>query len=255
MFINWFKQLDQLLKGETTSLSNLKSSELEVSTGGLVVMIMLMGMFYGASVGVYSLTQSNGVNYMQIIASSVKMPYLFLLTLAVTFPSLYVFNALIGSRLSIAKVLQIMLMAIATILAVLSSLGTIVLFFSLSTTSYPFMVILNVIVCSIGGIIGLNFLLRTLDRIFIIQEEQGLIYHDHSTSDTLSPLDKITPNTRQKAIILFRIWVFVFALVGSQMSWVLRPFIGSPHKEFTWFRVKESNFFIKVFESLMALFN
>jgi hypothetical protein len=30
------------------------------------------------------------------------------------------------------------------------------------------------------------------------------------------------------------------------MSWVLRPFIGNPDLPFTWFRARESNFFIDV---------
>ena len=38
----------------------------------------------------------------QLFASAVKVPALFFLTLAVTFPSLYVFNALVGSRLAVA---------------------------------------------------------------------------------------------------------------------------------------------------------
>ncbi len=42
---------------------------------------------------------------------------------------------------------------------------------------------------------------------------------------------------------VFYIWVIVFGLVGSQMSWVLRPFIGDPNQPFSLFRPKGSNFF------------
>ncbi len=42
---------------------------------------------------------------------------------------------------------------------------------------------------------------------------------------------------------VFRLWVIVFGLVGAQMGWVLRPFIGNPEMRFTWFRARESNFF------------
>ena len=52
---------------------------------------------------------------------------------------------------------------------------------------------------------------------------------------------------------VFRIWVIVFALVGAQMGWVLRPFIGSPHMVFAWFRPRESNFFEGVFNALRHL--
>jgi len=54
---------------------------------------------------------------------------------------------------------------------------------------------------------------------------------------------------------IFRIWVVVFGLVGAQMSWVLRPFIGDPHKGFTFFRPRDSNFFAAVFDALHKLFS
>ena len=52
---------------------------------------------------------------------------------------------------------------------------------------------------------------------------------------------------------VFRIWIIVFGLVGAQMAWVLRPFIGSPHLQFAWFRPRESNFFEGVMNALRHL--
>jgi len=37
------------------------------------------------------------------------------------------------------------------------------------------------------------------------------------------------------------------------MGWVLRPFVGSPNMEFTWFREREANIFIDVFKTLVGL--
>ena len=45
-------------------------------------------------------------------------------------------------------------------LAVAASLGPILAFFTLSTTSYAFMIVLNVALLGISGFIGLRFLLR-----------------------------------------------------------------------------------------------
>ena len=53
---------------------------------------------------------------------------------------------------------------------------------------------------------------------------------------------------------VFRIWVILFGLVGAQMAWVLRPFIGAPNLDFTWFRARESNFFESVFRTIGSLF-
>jgi hypothetical protein len=49
---------------------------------------------------------------------------------------------------------------------------------------------------------------------------------------------------------VFRCWVVLFALVGAQMGWVMRPFIGTPELPFTWFRERESNFFAAVLHAL-----
>ena len=53
---------------------------------------------------------------------------------------------------------------------------------------------------------------------------------------------------------VFRIWLIVFALVGSQMGWVLRPFIGAPNTAFTWFRPIHSNFFEAMGQLLVNFF-
>jgi hypothetical protein len=52
---------------------------------------------------------------------------------------------------------------------------------------------------------------------------------------------------------VFRCWVVLFALVGAQMGWVLRPFIGRPELPFEWFRDRNSNFFAAVLRALGEL--
>ena len=44
-------------------------------------------------------------------------------------------------------------------------------------------------------------------------------------------------------------------LVGAQMSWVLRPFIGNPTLPFEWFRERKGKFFIAVFKAIINLFS
>ena len=54
---------------------------------------------------------------------------------------------------------------------------------------------------------------------------------------------------------VFQIWVILFSVVGAQMGWVLRPFVGNPNVPFAWFRGRESNFFEAVFRALASLFS
>ncbi|MEM8779712.1 MAG: hypothetical protein AAGF26_12735, partial [Cyanobacteria bacterium P01_G01_bin.49] len=41
-------------------------------------------------------------------------------------------------------------------------------------------------------------------------------------------------------------WLILYAFVGSQLGWTLRPFFGTPEQPFAIFRQIESNFYIQV---------
>ena len=124
---------------------------------------------------------------MQIPASMLKVPALFLLTLVITFPSLYVFNALVGSRLKFLATLRLLIGSMAVMLAVLSSIGPIVAFFSISTTSYPFMVLLNVVVFALSGFLGLGFLLKTLRKLAYAMESEPVQSGENIAAEAATP--------------------------------------------------------------------
>ena len=171
-------------------------------------------------------------------------------------------------------------------LAVLASFGTIVAFFSFTTTSYPFMLLLNVVVFAAAGGLGLMFLLQTLHRLSVAQIPPATAAAGDARSGVAAAalclprskrirwmsrsipyrrglrhapaagaLDRLEGHILGPHIrLVFRIWVLVFALVGAQMSWILRPFIGSPNQPFTWFRPRQSNFFEAVANAISRLF-
>src|SRR5207249_3801304 len=75
-----------------------------------------LGATYGLFMGWYNVAwywgKGNNQGWTQLLAGMVKLPALFLLTLLVTFPSLYVFNALVGTRLGFLAVLRLLVGAI-----------------------------------------------------------------------------------------------------------------------------------------------
>src|SRR5687768_5861681 len=248
--------LDRILKGEATRTADLRRGSLDVPVAGLSLVILLLGAFYGACMGVYAVITRHGessaaMGYQQLGASAVKVPVLFFLTLVVTFPSLYVFNALVGSRLSLGALLRLLVAALGVMMALLASFGTIVVFFAVSTDSYAFMVLLNVVLLAVAGALGLGFLLQTLHRLYnaqIVSPEPRPIPSENPvvTPELPEPgaLDVLEGQIASRNVrTVFRIWVLVFGLVGAQMGWVLRPFIGDPSQPFTFFRERESNFF------------
>jgi hypothetical protein len=216
--------------------------------------------------GSFALLKSDGPSYWQVIATMVKVPALFFLTLVVTFPSLYVFNALVGSRLALGAVLRLLVAALAVIVAVLSSLGPIVAFFSVSTSTYAFMQLVNVAAFGVAGLLGLTFLLRTLERLSTAPPEPAPGEPTATgPADSSEPAPAVEPPSALDRLadqvlgpnvkVVFRCWVVLFGLVGAQMGWVLRPFIGKPGLPFVWLRARESNFFEAVWRAIVSLFS
>src|SRR3954454_22748188 len=119
----WWQDLDRILRGEATRLEALRRRTVEVEVGGLSVVLVILAMAYGACMGCFALLKSGGPSFAQMFAAMVKVPALFFLTLLVTFPSLYVFNALVGSRLAMGSLLRLLVVALAGMITVLASLG------------------------------------------------------------------------------------------------------------------------------------
>ena len=276
----WWRNLDRILRGEATRPSMLSQGTIDVSVGGLTIVLVILAMIYGASMGTFALFRPSGAVVMQVIASTLKLPLLFGLTLVVTLPSLYVFNALVGSRLTVEVTLKLLVSALGIMLAVLASLGPIVAFFSLSTSSYAFMLLVNVAVFATSGTMGCLFLLQTLQRLSLppapaapgekeevadvvaapslpppseLAVTPDAVVPEHKVPGALDPLEGQVLHDHVKTV--FRCWVFLFGLVGAQMGWVLRPFLGNPRIPFAWFRPRESNFFQAVYEAFASLFS
>lgn len=230
-----FRSIDSLLRGRYTDADRLREGRVELPIGALTCTCLLLGGLYGASMGLYSALARPGVDgWTQVIASVIKVPLLFLATLTVTFPSLYVVSALARSKLAGAEILRLLLAAIAVNLALLASLAPVAAFFTLSTGSYPFIKLLHILFFVASGGVGLNFLRRTLSGVL------------GPAGDSAGGVDRTGA--------VFRVWIVIYGVVGAQMGWIMRPFIGDPNLEFSWFRPRDSNFVVAFFEALTGTF-
>jgi hypothetical protein len=342
------RELDDLLRGRYTRAESLEAGRIELPARRLLLAALVLGVSYGACMGLFGAMRGGGDGWLQLVASIVKVPLLFLLTLAVTFPSLYVSSALADSRLEVGATLRLLLAAIAVDLALLASLGPVVAFFTLSTTSYPFMVLLNVVAFASAGFAGVAVLRKSAAIILApprwpIDEPEtpepvaeapasrgaaveerpvtiglGLGFagetgaaaasiappspssapseppssalssessSEPSSAPALAPAlapapapapasaSAASPGPLSAAAApaprragrhraeageagvrrVFAAWLMLLAVVGAQLGWVLRPFIGSPGMEFQWFRSRGSNFFAACLEAVRQL--
>lgn len=250
-----FRELDRILRGESTRLSVLRRGEVPVETGTLTRVIVVLAMLHGVCMGTFAILSDRGPGFAQVAASMVKVPLLFYLTLLVTLPSLYVFNALVGSRLTFSSMFRLLSATLGVNVAVLASMGPIVAFFSACTTSYPFMVLFNVAVFAASGFLALAFLLQTLQRLSVARSLEH-VPELGSPEESVGAIEPTSDQVLAKHVrTIFRLWVVLFGLVGAQMAWVLRPFIGNPDIPFTLFRARQSNFFEAVLHAFQSLFS
>ena len=153
--------------------------------------------------------------------SAIKLPVLFLVTLLICLPTLYFFNLLYGSQLTFTQTAALMMAAVTVTAALTLAFGSITLFFWLTVPDYEFFVLLNVGVLAITAWWGLSFL------------RQGMRYVQQGAR---APMGRI-----------LAAWIAIYAFVGTQMGWALRPFFGAPGAPFEIVRRMQGTFYTGVF--------
>jgi hypothetical protein len=125
----------------------------------LPTLILRMLLTSAISLGVYGAVLGASNGWLQSLVSTVKLPLLFLATLAICLPTLYLFNLVFGARLSVLQTCALIMVAI-TVAAVLTvAFAPISLFFLITARSYAFFKLLNVAILALTALIGLRFLI------------------------------------------------------------------------------------------------
>jgi len=162
--------------------------------------------FYGLSMGLYR-------GALPGVISALKLPFLYLTTLGVCFPAFYVLNCLHRQRLSSGQCGRLLLVATSTNALALASFAPVSFFFTFTTSraGYTFIVLLQVAVFAIAALLSVV--------------EIALIFRA-----TAARVGRRVPAS------LIASWAVLYAFVLSQMSWVLRPWIGTWVLEYRPFR-------------------
>ncbi|MDZ8104335.1 MAG: actin-binding WH2 domain-containing protein [Nostoc sp. DedQUE12a] len=189
----------------------------------LLVCSSLFLAVYGGIIGAYH-------SWMQALSSAIKLPALYLITLLICIPTLYFANVIFGSKRTFGQHLALVLTAVSVTSVLLFSFAPITLFFLITTNNYQFLILLNVFVFALTGFIGISSLYQATSLV-LEQDNEG-------------------SKTRQK---ILQFWLFLYAFVGSQLGWTLRPFFGTPDSVFQLFREREGNFYLSVIQAISYL--
>jgi len=188
----------------------------------LVTLVTLCAL-YGAAAGAYA-------GPAQALSAAIKLPVLFLGTLAICFPGFFVIQVLVGSRLRLPQVLALVLGALSLSAILLAVAVPVSVFFLFTGANYYFLTLLHVLIVLGAGLVGMAVL------------HEGLAFACEKRG--------VYP---RKAMTIMKVWAVLFAFVGIQMAWNLQPFVGDRGQPFQLFRHNEGNFYTAIIYSLQKL--
>jgi hypothetical protein len=163
-------------------------------------------------------------SFWQALSSAIKLPLLFLATIVFCLPAFYFFSLVLGTPLKMVQVACVGLAGISVTAFLLLGLAPVMLFFVLTSKSYPFFQLLAVAFVGLSGLVGLYFVWRGM-----------------ALADPLG--DPSQSNLRR---LLLSAWFLLYAFVGSQMTWRLSPLVGDPAVPFLLLQSSRDNFYMDV---------
>ncbi len=175
--------------------------------GTWVLAVGLGGGFYGAVMGSFGGLTSERIA--QVLYSAAKVPVLLLATTLLAAPSFFVLNSLSGLRSDFGTAFRAVLGTQAAIAVVLAVLAPYTAVWYLSTTDYHEATVFNALMFALASFTAQWQLRRRYRRLEAANPR-------HAT--------------------MRRVWVYLYAFVGIQMGWFLRPFIGDPAQPPTFLR-------------------
>ncbi|MEN3609259.1 hypothetical protein AAH979_06905 [Plantactinospora sp. ZYX-F-223] len=129
----------------------VEERDLNGLTGQMLASSAIALACYGAVLGAFH-------SVLMALTSAVKLPLLFLVTLAICLPTLYLFNLVFGARLSVRQAVSMVMVAIAVTSMLAVAFAPISLFFLITAPDYAFFKLLNVAILTLSALVGLRFL-------------------------------------------------------------------------------------------------
>jgi hypothetical protein len=202
----FFRLADGVLRGDSSRVRVGPWTRLPVPFV-LAALIVSFGMLYGGIMGTYG--GIAGPRIWQVVYSAVKVPFLLIATFALSLPSFFVVNTLLGLRDDFERVIRALMATQAGLTVILSALAPFTALWYVSVVAYQPAILFN----------GVMFAIASFSA-------QWMLRRDY--------LPLIAKNARHRWML--RIWIAIYVFVGIQMGWVLRPFIGDPQMPVQFFR-------------------
>ena len=188
-----------------------------------LLIICVFTFLYGIVMGSYH-------SILQSIVAGFKVTFLFFSAILICFPSFYVIQQVLGSKMTLRQMVFIILSGFVLTSAIAISFAPIVILFQVTGGNYHFLQLLHVAIFIFSGIFGMRLM---VDALKFACEKKDIYPHI--------------------GVNVFRIWIIILAFVGVQIAWNLRPFLCNKTEEFKLFRKYEGNFYTAIIYSVQQL--
>ncbi|HQN92893.1 MAG TPA: hypothetical protein PLQ09_02140 [Prolixibacteraceae bacterium] len=190
-----------------------------------MAIICLFTFLYGVVMGSYH-------SFLQSLVAGLKVTFLFLSTIAICFPSFFVIQQVLGSKMPLSQMLVIILSGFVLTASIAFSFAPIIILFQITGGNYHFLQLLHVAIFIFSGIFGMRLM---VDALKYACERKSIYPHI--------------------GVSVFKIWFIILAFVGIQLSWNLRPFLCNKNEDFKLFREYEGNFYTAIVYSVKQLWS
>jgi hypothetical protein len=226
-------EISVLLRGESEPITAWAGQWNTQRTALHIGVIILGAGFYGAALGWWR-------DPRQALFTAVKFPLIILLTTAGTALLNAMLAPLLGLNIRFRQAFTVVLMSYTITAVMLGAFSPLLAFIvwnapdmaakSVSRTTYSFIQLMNIAVIALAGVTGNARLFRLLERL--------------GQSRTVA-----------RRVILA--WLAGNLFLGSQLSWILRPFVGAPGLPVEFFRKTafQGNFYEAAFRFLVQIFH
>ncbi|MCA9184847.1 MAG: hypothetical protein KDA99_04485 [Planctomycetales bacterium] len=170
----------------------------------LLTVLSVFAALFGLAVGSFGARILEPGTWLQALYSAIKLPILLTLSTALSLPSFFVINSLLGLRNDFDRVVQAIVLSQVVMAIVLASFAPMTILWYASSSDYSQAILANLVLMAIASFVA-RAVLRAQYRRLIVR------------------------NPRHRW--MSRLWLATYAMVAVQMAWNLRPFVGSPGTE------------------------
>lgn len=220
---NGFMEVFQIFQNTESYFSERNRNQSRKLILNQILVICIFTFIYGVVMGSY-----HGV--LQSAVAGIKVIVLFLCTLIICFPSFFVIQQVLGSKMNFRQMMIIVLSGFVLTSAIALSFSPIVVFFQITGDNYHFLQLLHVAIFLFSGFFGMRLM---IDALKFACDKKGIY--------------------PQIGVSVFRIWIIILAFVGIQLAWNLRPFLSDKNEDFKLFRKYEGNFYTAIAYSVKQL--